>query len=257
MVTLEDIRDHYDRLSPYYALFWGNHIHHGYWRDERESANRAQENLVHELARFAGVREGDRVLDVGCGLGGSSMLLAGNLGCSTVGISISPVQITAARSSARSASLNDRCEFLVADAARLPICPSSFDVVWSVECTEHLEDKQALFSNLAMALKPGGRFAIAAWVKVADDPLVEHVCRAFLCPNLGTAQEYMEWIPRAQSSDITSYILPTWKLCRTIAASSILRKVADPFSEFLGGFQAIDEAFRTGKMAYVLLSGSR
>jgi tocopherol O-methyltransferase len=257
MVTIEDIRDHYDRLSPYYALFWGNHIHHGYWKDERESASRAQENLVDELARFAGIREGDRVLDVGCGLGGSSILLAGSMGCSTVGISISPVQITAARSSVRSSALNDRCEFLVADAARLPIRPASFDVIWSVECTEHLEDKRALFSNLAMLLKPGGRFAIAAWVKVADDPLVDHVCRAFLCPNLGTAREYMEWIPGAQSRDITAHVLPTWKLCRAIAASSVLRKVADSFSEFLDGFQAIDEAFRTGKMAYILLVGSR
>jgi len=257
MATLEDIRDHYDRLSPYYALFWGNHIHHGYWRDERENANRAQENLVQELARFAGVREGDRVLDVGCGLGGSSILLAGSLGCSTVGISISPVQISAARNSVRSASLDNRCEFLVADAARLPIRPSSFDVVWSVECTEHLEDKQALFSNLALALKPGGRFAIAAWVKVADDPLVELGFRAFLCPNLGTTQEYVEWIPGAQSRDVTVHVLPTWKLCRAIAGSSILRKVADPFSEFIGGFQAIDEAFRSGKMAYVFLAGSR
>ena len=173
-----------------------------------------------------------------------------------VGISISPVQITAARSSARSASLNGRCAFLVADAARLPIAPSSFDVVWSVECTEHLEDKQALFSNLATALRPGGRFAIAAWVKVADDPLVEKVCRAFLCPNLATAREYMEWIPGAQSRDVTAHVLPTWKLCRAIAASSILRRVANPFSEFLDGFQAIDEAFRTGKMAYVLFAGS-
>lgn len=257
MATVEDIRDHYDRLSPYYALFWGKHIHHGYWKEGHESAASAQENLVDELSRFAGIRNGDRLLDVGCGLGGSSLLLASTLGCSTLGLSISPVQIAAARSAARSAGLEDRCEFLVADAAHLPIRESSFDVVWSVECTEHLEDKQALFRDLATVLKPGGRFAIAAWVKVADDPLVDQVCRAFLCPNLGTARQYMEWIPGSQCRDITSHVLPTWKLCRAMAVSAIVRKAAGSFSEFLDGFEAIDEAFRSGKMAYILLAGSR
>lgn len=257
MVTTEEIRDHYDRFSPYYALFWGNHIHHGYWNDERESANRAQENLIHELVRFAGVQKGDHVLDVGCGLGGSSLVLASSLGCSTVGISISPVQVAAARGAARSSGLDPKCQFLVADAAALPVRESSFDVIWSVECTEHLENKQALFRNLESALRPEGRFAIAAWVKVADDPLVDRVCRAFLCPSLATAQDYLQWIPNSNSRDITTHVLPTWKLCRSIAASSMLRKIAGPFSEFIEGFEAIDEAFRTGKMAYVLFGGSR
>jgi tocopherol O-methyltransferase len=258
MVTVEEIQDHYDRLSPYYALFWGNHIHHGYWKKESESASRAQENLVHELVGFAGVQEGDRVLDVGCGLGGSSMMLASAFGCSTVGLSISAVQIAAACGAARSAALSERCDFLVADAARLPIRESAFDVVWSVECTEHIADKRALFSSLATLLKPGGRFAIAAWVKASDDALVDRVCRAFLCPNLGTVEQYLEWIPGARHRDITAHVLPTWKLCRAMAASSIVRKAASSsFAEFLDGFAAIDEAFRSGRMAYVLLAGSR
>jgi tocopherol O-methyltransferase len=255
MVTTDEIREHYDRLTPYYALFWGNHIHHGYWSDASQGTVEAQENLVRALADFAGVRKEDRVLDVGCGLGGSSMFLARELECSAVGISISPVQVTAARAAARSSTSVSRCEFLIADAARLPIRPLEFDVVWSVECTEHLEDKRALFEGLRPVLKPGGRFAVATWTKTADTPLVDRVCRSFLCPNLGTAEDYLKWIPNAQVRDITAHVIRTWEICQAVAASSILQKMAGPFSDFLSGFGAIHEAFRTGEMAYVLVAG--
>ena len=76
-------------LSPFYQTFWGEHIHHGFWRGN-ESAAEAQENLINELAGRARVAEGDRVLDVGCGLGGSSMYLARQYEAVVKGISISP-----------------------------------------------------------------------------------------------------------------------------------------------------------------------
>src|SRR5690242_19021035 len=98
--TIDEIRDHYDTLSPFYRRFWGEHIHHGYWRGD-ESAVEAQENLIRELASRAEVSEGDRVLDVGCGLGGSSLLLAREYGVLVKGISLSEKQVSAAREEAR------------------------------------------------------------------------------------------------------------------------------------------------------------
>src|SRR3954468_9588627 len=90
-----DIRDHYDQLSPLYRRFWGEHIHHGFWRD-RETAAEAQANLTRELAARAKITEGEHVLDVGCGLGGSAFLLADEYACRVEGISISPKQVAAA-----------------------------------------------------------------------------------------------------------------------------------------------------------------
>ena len=51
-ITIDDIREHYDMLSPLYRTFWGEHIHHGYWHGE-EPAAEAQENLIKELAHRA------------------------------------------------------------------------------------------------------------------------------------------------------------------------------------------------------------
>src|SRR3954468_14084158 len=94
------IRDHYDRLSPFYARFWGEHIHHGLWQDG-ESPAEAQQKLVEELAQRAGIPHATRVLDVGCGMGGSAFWLARELGCSVFGITLSPVQVAIATKRAR------------------------------------------------------------------------------------------------------------------------------------------------------------
>ena len=65
----EKVRDHYDRMSPYYHSLWGEHIHHGYWIRGDESKETAQVQLIEHLAQAAGIQSGDRILDVGCGFG--------------------------------------------------------------------------------------------------------------------------------------------------------------------------------------------
>src|ERR1051326_8294533 len=95
-VSLDMIRDHYDRLSPLYRALWGEHIHHGYFETGDESPARAQLKLVEQLASRVEIRHGASVLDVGCGLGGSSLWLARNFGCRVLGVTISPVQVAMA-----------------------------------------------------------------------------------------------------------------------------------------------------------------
>src|SRR6516164_5863036 len=85
------IRDHYDQLSFFYRAFWGDHIHHGYWEAD-ETPQAAQEKLIARLVQRAGIPRGARALDVGCGLGGSSLWLARHWDCSVQGITISPTQ---------------------------------------------------------------------------------------------------------------------------------------------------------------------
>src|SRR5437870_937658 len=92
---LRRIQRHYDDLSPWYHLCWGEHIHHGFWRGAQSRAE-AQIALICKLVEFASIPQGARVLDVGCGLGGSAFWLAANLNCAVTGISLSPNQIAIA-----------------------------------------------------------------------------------------------------------------------------------------------------------------
>jgi MPBQ/MSBQ methyltransferase len=116
-------------------FYWGQHIHLGYYGSPpvRRDFLAAKEDFVHEMVRWGGpdcFRRGTTVLDVGCGIGGSSRMLARDYGCVVTGITISPSQIKRARE-LTPPGLPVR--FLVNDAMALSFPTASFDVVWSVE----------------------------------------------------------------------------------------------------------------------------
>ncbi len=94
------IRNHYDLTTPFYRLFWGPHIHHGLW-EANETPREAQLWLTERLATMAGIRAGDQIVDVGCGMGASSIHLAKMRKCQSLGITISRLQRNWARLAAR------------------------------------------------------------------------------------------------------------------------------------------------------------
>lgn len=258
------VREHYDRLSPLYRALWGEHIHHGFW-EGGESAERAQLRLVEELAARARVARGSRVLDVGCGLGGSALWLARELGCDVTGLTISPVQARMAAARARAEGLHARVRFEVTDADDLRLEDGAYDVVWVVECSEHLRDKARFVEACAGGLRPGGRLALCAWL-VADGPLsaeharlVEAVCRGMLCPGLASMSDYTGWMQAAGfrsvgAEDVTGRVAETWARCAAIASRADVRAIAAAGGErvrnFLGAFPAIRRAYAEGAMAY-------
>ena len=104
MISIENvekraIQRHYDLITLFYRLLWGSHIHHGLWRGQ-ESPAVAQRQLTDAAAEMADVRAGDELLDVGCGMGGSSIRLARHYRCRVTGVTLSPVQRFWARNAA-------------------------------------------------------------------------------------------------------------------------------------------------------------
>lgn len=96
----QQIQQFYDASSGLWEEIWGEHMHHGYYGrggTYRLNRRQAQIDLIEELLAWA---EGDTsnnppstILDLGCGIGGSSLYLAEKLGAQVTGISLSPVQI--------------------------------------------------------------------------------------------------------------------------------------------------------------------
>ena len=264
--TIDDIREQYDTLSPLYSAFWGEHIHHGYWHGE-ESAAEAQENLIRELARRARIAEGDRVLDVGCGLGGSAMYLAREYDVMVKGISLSPKQVSAARDQARQRGLLGRTNFEVQDAHHLERDPAFYEVIWVVECSEHLFDKPAFIAECARHLAPGGRLAICAWLvgehlDYEQEKLVDAVRVGMLCPSFGTLDDYSKWMRDSgllveTAEDITEQVKRTWTVCRPFLKSPLVKTLLTAGGDKLSAFSAIDDAYRTGAMSYGMFVASR
>lgn len=258
------ISTHYNLGTLFYRLLWGNHLHHGLWSAD-ESPQVAARQLTEELSRLASIQKGERVVDVGCGMGGSSIWLARHHMCSVTGLTISPVQRRWAATSSWLSGTAARTRFLHVDAEQFQLPPRSKDVVWSIECTEHLFDKAAFFAKARQWLAPGGRVAICAWLAGHDEQseqtreLCGKVCEGFFCPSLGTQVDYENWLSNAglklQHCQLwTKRVLRTWEICRERVRRTGVRRLASLLGRdhilFLDRFDAILEAYRSGAMEY-------
>ena len=144
---------------------WGEHIHLGFYEKPRlkKDFRKAKIDFVHELVHWSGMNKlpkGSRVLDVGCGIGGSARILSNDYGFDVVGISISQEQIKRANELTNN---HNFCRFEVMNALDLKFPKGSFDGVWSVEAGPHIIDKQKFADEMLRVLRPGGVLAIADW----------------------------------------------------------------------------------------------
>ena len=143
---------------------WGEHIHLGFYSPNKNIDFReAKVQFVHELVSWSGLDKlprGSRVLDVGCGIGGSSRILANYYGFNVTGITISPAQVKRAK---ELTPYECKCNFKVMDALDLKFEEGIFDGVWSVEAGAHMNNKTKFADQMLRTLRPGGYLALADW----------------------------------------------------------------------------------------------
>ncbi len=136
-------------------------IHYGY-RDSRAKNFPATLIRMNEvMMETAGIKNTDRVLDAGCGVGGSSIFLASALGCRVTGITLSERQVAQAKENAKKKGVEGLVQFEVMNYAATSFPDQSFDVVWGCESICYADDKNAFVKEAFRLLKPGGRMIIA------------------------------------------------------------------------------------------------
>ncbi|WP_425244407.1 methyltransferase domain-containing protein [Thermostichus vulcanus] len=165
--SADSVANSYDQWTEDGILefYWGEHIHLGHYGSPPQPKDflKAKVDFVHEMVRWAGLDQlpaGTRVLDVGCGIGGSSRILAQDYGFSVTGITISPQQVKRAQELTPTGL---DVQFLVEDALAMSFPDGSFDVVWSIEAGPHMPDKALFARELLRVLKPGGILVVADW----------------------------------------------------------------------------------------------
>jgi tocopherol O-methyltransferase len=269
------VERYYDTTLDLYEDLWGEHIHHGYW-DPGElpgegGADRraATDRLVRELVAFAGVPAAATVLDVGCGIGGPALYLAGELGCTVDGVTLSAAQVDRARQKAQLAGLADRARFHQADALRTGYPDGSFDAVWALESLMHIPDRVAFFAEALRVLRPGGVLAVATWavrdgeLTADEDALVTQILRHQVMPSFSSLPEH-ERLARAAgfesvaTADWSSAVANSWgpgfALVPKVDGPRAMRDLArDRGVDVLGFFYAgplMTKGFDTGVMAY-------
>jgi SAM-dependent methyltransferase len=113
-----------------------------------------------ELAALLGISAGDRVLDVGCGIGGPARWLAAEFRCRVQGLDLTEAYISTARALTSRLGLAASVEFTCADALDMPFAEADFDIVWTQHAAMNIADKPGLYRELARVLKPGGRVGL-------------------------------------------------------------------------------------------------
>uniref|UniRef100_A0A7S1BFP4 Methyltransferase type 11 domain-containing protein n=1 Tax=Corethron hystrix TaxID=216773 RepID=A0A7S1BFP4_9STRA len=169
-----------DGILEYY---WGEHIHLGYYDEEamargykKKNFIEAKYDFVDEMMKLGGIDAEDtkgknvKVLDVGCGVGGTSRYLAKKLGkdsAEVTGITLSPNQVKRATELAVEQDVPN-ANFQVMNALEMTFPDNSFDIVWACESGEHMPDKKAYIDEMMRVLKPGGKFVMATWCQRDD-----------------------------------------------------------------------------------------
>ena len=146
---------------------FGHHVHWGYWefpehaKHTQEDFSAAAENLSQLIYTSAHVRNGQAILDVGCGFGGTVSSLNNQYqNMELTGLNIDERQISRARRRIAATGTN-KVEFQQGDACALPFADNSFDVVLAVECIFHFPSREQFFKEVQRVLKPGGYLALS------------------------------------------------------------------------------------------------
>jgi SAM-dependent methyltransferase len=128
--------------------------------------------MTQQICAAGGVRDGQRILDVGCGFGGTIAYLDERLtACELVGLNIDGRQLARARRSVPGSGAN-RISFVQGDACALPFPPSSFDAVLAVECAFHFPSRRRFFQEARRVARPDARLALSDFL-LADGALEE------------------------------------------------------------------------------------
>ncbi len=159
---VEDTAQHFEDCHNDYLFAWCNSdnlaFHYGYWdSDEPYNQHQALINKNQLLYDKAKITPEDRVLDAGCGVGGSSMWMAKNFKNRATGITLSGKQVDYATKQAKRKQVSDLADFVKTDFCNTPFEDESFDVVWAAESVCHTQYKGKFLQEAYRLLKPGGR----------------------------------------------------------------------------------------------------
>lgn len=273
----ERIQRLYDDTTGGWVDVWGEHLHHGYYASEEPAKDhlQAQIDMVDALLDWAGGTANEtvtRVLDAGCGVGGSARHLARRFGARVDGLTLSPVQKRIAEDLNETAGTQEQVRIQVADANHAPFEDASFDIVWSLESGEHMPDKKAFLTECLRVLRPGGRLILATWCHRPEGTPLTSRERQHLEKISAAYGRSLTWVPLTEyeahlaelpvrdvrSDDWSNTVRPFWSaVIRSVFTPQGLRAlVAGGWSMAKGAWGGLymRSGIQSGLVRYVVLT---
>ncbi|MDV3351775.1 methyltransferase domain-containing protein [Leptolyngbyaceae cyanobacterium CCMR0082] len=253
----DSVANSYDQWTEDGILefYWGEHIHLGHYGSPARSKDflKAKADFVHEMVAWGGLDRlapGTTLLDVGCGIGGSSRILAKEYQFDVTGVTISPQQVMRAQ---QLTPAGVTAQFKIDDAMALSFPDASFDVVWSVEAGPHMPDKAMFARELMRVLKPGGILVLADWnqrddrqvpLNVWEKPVMRQLLDQWSHPAFASIEGFAENLEATGmvqdtvvTADWTQETLPSW-------LASVWQGIVRPQGLIRFGFSGLIKSLR-------------
>lgn len=267
---LKDIAKFWDHVSPGWKEIWGPHIHHGFYENTENNGICpplvAQEKLLEKLCQLLKPQADNQILDVGCGMGGSSIYLAKNYHAKVIGISLSQNQLNIATKETKKQGLST-VSYKIEDAHTLAsFSAETFDIVWSLESCEQFYDKALFIEQAFRVLKPGGKLMLATWCadrefyqgKLARN--YQDLCKSFDLPYMPTMEYYKKILEKdyliETLQDWSAYVKDSWHYAilhlKNYSFFQLLRIAGLSGIKFIRKLNIMNHAFQTGQLRYGL-----
>jgi tocopherol O-methyltransferase len=136
-------------------------------RAQRHEA--AQTRMTEVCARAVGLSSGERLLDAGCGVGGTDLWLASHFGVKVIGINVQPAHLDEARRTVVGCAARDLVTFSAQDFTQMAVLDEVIDVVWGLESICHCADKIDFMKEAHRVLRSGGRLMVADFFLRRDE----------------------------------------------------------------------------------------
>jgi 27-O-demethylrifamycin SV methyltransferase len=271
----DEAATHYDMITDMWKHFMGDNLHFGYFESEDMELARATELMIDRMLDLCEINEDSRVLDVGCGIGGPAIYIHQKFKCAVDGISTSERGVELANQASKEKGF-DKVRFKVADGMDNKFPSEIFDIVWIMETSHLIPDKNRLFRECYRVLKKGGKLVLCDLIQLKSIPFLKgmlqlliHIKDIKVAPrvwgpahiiSLGSLCDPIieAGFNRVCSYNVTRYAAPTLKWWSE-NAKRFRPSAKDEFSmqyteDFIKGCANLEKAFRDGTVGYGMIS---